>query len=140
MSEATEVIDMQADVREFMQAMRQDCPIVPAWPAYSIQDMRLGLIREEFEEYKKADFENNMPELADAMADMIYVIIGSALAHGIDLTPIWREVHRSNMAKLSGGMREDGKVMKPVGWVGPEVAGCLKAQGWKKENQDGGAR
>jgi predicted HAD superfamily Cof-like phosphohydrolase len=73
----------------------------------------------------------DLPELADAFADLDYVVEGSRIEFGIDGAPIAAEVHRSNMAKVGGATAPDGKKMKPPGWVGPDIEGCLKAQGWK---------
>jgi len=70
--------------------------------------------------------ETDPVEAADALADMCVVTIGSAVAWGIPLPEVWDEVHRSNMAKLGGPIREDGKQLKPPGWTPPDIAGVLK--------------
>lgn len=66
---------------------------------------------------------------ADALADIIYVCIGAANEMGIDLAAVWDEVHRSNMAKIGPNgevkRREDGKVVKPDGWIGPNIKKAL---------------
>jgi predicted HAD superfamily Cof-like phosphohydrolase len=72
----------------------------------------------------------DMIELADGMADLDYVVEGARIEFGIDGSPIAREVHRSNMAKIGGAVRADGKKLKPAGWTPPDVAGCLRNQGW----------
>lgn len=77
----------------------------------------------------------NLPELADAWADLDYVVEGSRLAFGVKGEPIAVEVHRSNMAKLGPDgkpiVRPDGKRMKPEGWTPPDIVGELKKQGWE---------
>ncbi len=74
----------------------------------------------------------DMPELADALGDIAYVVEGTAQAFGIDSAPIAKEIHRSNMAKRQGGARHpNGKIAKPPGWTPPAIADCLKAQGWQ---------
>jgi len=45
---------------------------------------------------------------------------------GIDLMPFYEEVHRTNMAKLGGPKREDGKQLKPPGWEPPRIGEILK--------------
>ncbi len=99
-------------------------------PALTRRSMRHRLLREEFDELTDAMLENDLVETADAYADMIYVLLGSAVMHfgAVRFARVWNEVHRSNMAKLIDGklvMREDGKVLKPDGWTPPNVSGAL---------------
>lgn len=77
------------------------------------------------------DLRVSMPAVADALADLDYVVEGTRLEFGINGAPIAAEVHRSNMAKLGGSVREDGKIMKPPGWTPPDIAGELRKQGWE---------
>ena len=64
-------------------------------------------------------------EVADALADIDYVVQGAALVFGIPQDDTFAEVHRSNMAKVGGPVREDGKKLKPPGWTPPDIAGVL---------------
>ncbi len=48
------------------------------------------------------------------MADLLYVVYGAAVSYGIDMDPVFREVHRSNMSKVGGYKRADGKWVKPA--------------------------
>ena len=48
------------------------------------------------------------------MADLLYVVYGTAVSYGIDMDPVFREVHRSNMSKVGGYKRDDGKWVKPA--------------------------
>lgn len=66
--------------------------------------------------------------VADAIADLKYVLEGSNLAFGIDGEPVWDEVHRKNMEKARGPMRADGKRLKPPGWTPPDIDAILSAQ------------
>ncbi len=73
--------------------------------------------------------------VADALADLDYVIEGSRLEWGIDGGPIADEVQRSNMSKLVDGkpvVRDDGKILKGPNWSPPDIAGELRKQGWKE--------
>lgn len=72
-----------------------------------------------------------MPLLADGLADLDYVIEGTRLEFGIDGGPIAEEVHRANMSKVGGGQRSDGKILKPDGFVPPDIESALRRQGWK---------
>lgn len=73
----------------------------------------------------------DLPELIDASVDIDYVIEGLRVAFGVDSTPVWQEVHRTNMAKRGGSHREgDLKLLKPPGWVPPQIHTLLVAQGW----------
>lgn len=90
--------------------------------------LRTRLIEEELDEYAEAARQGDLTEVADALADLMYVIVGTAVSFGIDLEPIWDEVHRSNMEKEGGGTREDGKIMKPVGWKSPDIKRLIEEQ------------
>lgn len=71
----------------------------------------------------------NLIEIADGIADMEYVNTGTAVACGIDIQPIFDEVHRSNMSKFIDGIfREDGKYQKGPSYSKADVEGVLLAQ------------
>jgi hypothetical protein len=72
----------------------------------------------------------DLPELADALADLDYVVEGTRLEFGIDGPPIARAVHSANMAKIGGPVDEHGKVGKPPGWTPPDIDKALRDQGW----------
>jgi predicted HAD superfamily Cof-like phosphohydrolase len=89
----------------------------------------MKLLAEEMYEYTVAENENDIIEIADALADIIYIACGTAASYGIPLDKVFEEVHRSNMAKLVDGKpiyREDGKVLKPEGWTPPDIDGVLE--------------
>lgn len=75
----------------------------------------------------KIDF----PAFVDAHVDLGWILEGTCVSFGVDSTPMWREVARSNMSKSTGEKRGDGKIQKPSGWIGPDIEGSLKAQGWR---------
>lgn len=64
-------------------------------------------------------------QVIDAMCDIIVVVHNTSNAMGIDLEPFFDEVHRTNMAKVGGGKRADGKAMKPTGWRPPQIKRML---------------
>jgi len=90
--------------------------------------MRARLIEEEAIETLDALEAGDLTEAADGICDLIYVVIGAAIELGINLNPLFTEVHRSNMSKIPGNLREDGKILKPNNWVPPRVALELKKQ------------
>jgi predicted HAD superfamily Cof-like phosphohydrolase len=91
---------------------------------------RHNLLQEEWGEFIEANERNDVVGVADALADMIYVAVGTALEYGIPLDKVWAEVQRTNMAKVDPATgkvsrREDGKILKPEGWTPPDVKGAL---------------
>lgn len=93
-------------------------------------EMHARLLREETEETCAALAAGDLVEVADGLADVIYIALGCAIECGINLSSVFAEVHRSNLAKEGGPIREDGKRLKPPGWQPPDVAGVLTRQGW----------
>jgi predicted HAD superfamily Cof-like phosphohydrolase len=88
---------------------------------------RLALLEEEFQEYVAATAAGDPVAVADALADIVYVCYGTALAFGVDLDAVMAAVHRSNMAKAGAAgplVDRRGKVVKPAGWRPPDVAGA----------------
>ena len=120
-----------ADVFAFHDAMGVPCGDKPALISPDREALRLNLMNEEFEELWQAVRDGNLIEIADACADLCYVVIGTAIEYGIPLDVVWAEVHRSNMAKADPAtgkvrFREDGKVLKPEGWKPPDIAAILR--------------
>ena len=77
----------------------------------------MNLIKEEFEETEKAFDEEDLVEVADGLADMVWVIMGMCNSAGIDFDKIWQEVKSSNMSKFVDGKfikNDAGKIMKQI--------------------------
>jgi predicted HAD superfamily Cof-like phosphohydrolase len=118
-----------------------DTPVltVPAFPSTERIELRVKLVDEEVGETLSALATRDMVEVADGIIDSIYVLIGMGLELGLPLGALWNEVQRSNMAKAveqpDGTFkvlkRADHKVLKPEGWTPPDIAGVLRAHGWK---------
>ena len=90
-------------------------------------EMYLNLIEEEFKELQEARAMNNDVEELDALIDILVVTIGAIHSAGFDAEGAWKEVMMTNFAKIdreTGKVRkrEDGKVLKPVGWKPPELS------------------
>lgn len=93
--------------------------------------LAMHLIQEEVQkELFEAVEQKDIVEVADAIADSMYVLLQLAYVLGIRMRPIWDEVTATNMAKKNGPRRADGKILKPEGWRPPDVIGLLRQQGW----------
>jgi predicted HAD superfamily Cof-like phosphohydrolase len=68
-----------------------------------------------------------LEDVARELADVVYVAYGTALALGIDLEVALGEVHRANMSKVDGPRRADGKVLKPDGFVAPDMSAAIES-------------
>lgn len=115
----------QAQVAEFHRAL--DIPIGET-PELRRVDLRCALIAEEAQETVEAAEAGDIVGAIDGLCDLIVVALGAALEWGVDLEPFFDEVHRTNMAKVGGPVRADGKKLKPEGWQPPDIAGILRAQ------------
>jgi predicted HAD superfamily Cof-like phosphohydrolase len=91
--------------------------------------LRLQLMQEEFNELKEALATEDLSSIAKEMADLLYVVYGTAVSYGIDMDPVFREVHRSNMSKVGGHKREDGKWVKPDTYSPARIEPILAEQG-----------
>lgn len=118
---------MQEQVKAFMYAMDQEVPLGPKVPSLKVQMLRVELINEEINELIKAigntpnDDTQTLVNVADALADILYVIHGCAIAFGLNMPPIFNVVHAANMTKAAGPISESGKRLKPFGWVSPDA-------------------
>ena len=106
--------DEQRMVVEFHRAFGIVQAESPQAPDEATRRLRERLIEEEFHELKEAFAAGDITAIAKELADLLYVVYGSAVSCGIDMEPVFREVHRSNMSKVGGHKREDGKWIKPV--------------------------
>ena len=89
--------------------------------------MYINLIDEEHQELLEATLAEDRVEQLDALIDILVVTIGAIHSMGADAEGAWKEVMKTNFAKIdkeTGKVRkrEDGKVLKPVGWMPPELA------------------
>jgi len=93
--------------------------------------LRFNLMDEENKEYLEAASANDLVEVADALGDMLYILCGTILEHGMQhkIEEVFEEIQRSNMSKLGiDGQpiyREDGKVLKGPNYFKPDIQGIL---------------
>ena len=93
--------------------------------------MYVHLIKEEHDELIVAINNSDRVETLDALIDILVVTIGAIHSMGADAEGAWKEVMRTNFAKIdheTGKVRkrEDGKVLKPLGWTPPELKQFVK--------------
>lgn len=95
--------------------------------------LRFDLMDEENREYLEAAVNNDLVEVADALGDMLYILCGTILEHGMQhkIEEVFNEIQRSNMSKLGADgnpiYREDGKVMKGPNYFKPNIESILNA-------------
>ncbi len=93
--------------------------------------LRHELMKEENEEYLAAAEQGDLVEVADALGDMLYILCGTMLKHGLQhkIEEVFLEIQRSNMSKLTAEgkpiWREDGKVLKSDRYSRPDIASIL---------------
>lgn len=121
-----------ADEQAMVEAFHRQFDLLvqprPAIPDAAIRELRVRLIQEEFDELRQALGEDNLDAIAKELADLLYVVYGTAVSYGIDMQPVFREVHRSNMSKIGGYKRSDGKWVKPSTYSPAQVGPILRAQ------------
>lgn len=91
----------------------------------AVTRLRIALIDEKTDELACAMYDGNLAEIADRLADLLYIVYGCALAYGIDLEPVFREVHKANMQKVGSPVSENGKIGEPSGWQGANITANL---------------
>ncbi|WP_432670074.1 hypothetical protein [Flavobacterium sp. SM2513] len=94
--------------------------------------LRYNLMKEENEEYLQAVQDNDLTEIADALGDMLYILCGTIIEHGLQdkIEAVFEEIQRSNMSKLDENgqplYREDGKVIKGSNYSKPNFEKILQ--------------
>ncbi len=120
--------DEQTMVEEFHQKFEILIQTAPADLTTETKQLRLRLIQEEFDELKESMAGEDLASVAKEMADLLYVIYGTAVSYGIDMKPVFQEVHRSNLSKIGGHKRADGKWVKPPTYSPARLEPILDAQ------------
>ena len=100
-----------------------------------VYELRHRLMHEENEEYLEAAERGDLVEIADALGDMMYILAGTILKHGLHdiIEDVFEEIQRSNMSKLDSNgnpiMREDGKILKSDQYFRPDIASVIRSKG-----------
>lgn len=109
--------------KNFMRACGQD---VSGIPNFQQAELYLKLVAEELKEFRDAE---SPKDQLDAVIDVMVTLIGFGISSGYPMQAAWDEVHHSNMAKVGPDgkvkRREDGKILKPEGWKGPDLEKVL---------------
>ena len=90
--------------------------------------LRWELMQEENQEYWEAVYDNDIVEIADALGDMLYILFGTIIEHGMQdkIAEVFDEIQRSNMSKLDENgkpiFREDGKILKGKNYSKPDFS------------------
>jgi predicted HAD superfamily Cof-like phosphohydrolase len=124
---------MYNDVGSFHKKF--DLPVAGGAPhivPHRIALFRLMFLQEELMELTKGVMKDDLPAIADALVDLVYVALGTAHYYGLPWEALWDEVQRANMKKEraaadgSNSSRENGlDVIKPKGWEPPDISGIL---------------
>ncbi len=123
---------MVNDVREFQEIFNLIINYEPtADVPEGLYELRHRLMHEENEEYLDACREGNVTDIADALGDKLYILLGTIITHGLQykIAEVFEEIHRSNMSKLDKDgkpiYREDGKIMKSDQYFKPNIQKIL---------------
>lgn len=96
--------------------------------------LRHRLMKEENDEYIDACWQGDLPGIADALGDQLYILCGTLLKHGLQhkIEQVFWEIQRSNMSKLGPDgkpiYREDGKVLKGSGYTPPDIKSIINGE------------
>ena len=120
--------DWQGDVLLFHKRFGAYIGSINSEIPLRVNELRSSLIGEEHKELQEALDSGDKAQIAKESADLIYVILGSLVSYGINLNPVWDAVQYSNMQKVGGKSRPDGKVLKPEGWKAPDINAIIKEQ------------
>ena len=125
-------IDSLNQVAEFHKTFGAPILPNPTIPHADRCALRVSLLSEELDELKEAIAANDLVEIADALGDMLYILCGTIIEHGLQhkIEEVFNEIQRSNMSKLGEDgqpiYREDGKVMKGPNYFKPNFEEILK--------------
>ena len=122
------MFDPYEAVLEFHKLIGAYIGTKPEIPSLDIVNLRVSLIEEELGELKEALYNKDILWVADGLADLLYVVYGTAISCGIDIRDIFVEIHRSNLTKIGGNKRADGKALKPPTYDPPHLEEILRRQ------------
>jgi predicted HAD superfamily Cof-like phosphohydrolase len=123
---------MIKEVTEFHKAFGHIINESPTLLKEATAELRFNLMVEENREYIEGSYDEDIVEIADALGDMLYVLTGTIISHGLQnvMPLVFEEIHRSNMSKLGEDgkpiYREDGKILKGPNYFKPNLKQFFK--------------
>jgi predicted HAD superfamily Cof-like phosphohydrolase len=125
------------DVRAFHEKFKLAVSGTPSLLPPDLYHFRLNFMQEELNEFADAHKAGDLTMSADALIDLVYVVMGTAVLMGLPWEALWREVQEANMRKVRvprpgadptqrGGVYD---VAKPEGWSPPDLARVLAEHG-----------
>ncbi len=127
---------MQAQLAALLEFHRTFGAYIAAQPTADlppqVRELRIRLLQEELDEYAEAARAGDLVSVADALTDLLYVVLGTLVAHGLHpvAEALFAEVHRSNMSKAGPDgrpiLRADGKVLKSAQYRPPDLRAILR--------------
>lgn len=130
--EFKEIINQVAEFHSAFGIENRHEPTVALTP--ELAQLRFDLLKEENEEYLEAAKNGDLTEVADALGDILYILCGTLLTHGLQhkIEEVFMEIQQSNMSKLGADgkpiYREDGKVMKGPNYFRPNISRILNKE------------
>lgn len=138
--------NMYGDVARFQSKFGQLVAHQPRHLTLRKLQERIMFMQEELNEFAFASTmsihgvsetlkEQDLALQADALVDLVYVALGTAVMMGLPWTHLWDDVHRANMAKVPGTTHRGNlvDVCKPEGWEGPKTLHILVAAGYNRD-------
>lgn len=121
-----------ADVHHFHTHFGLPAPTLPVQLTQDVLEFRYKFMKEELDEFMDGWHMNDLALMADALIDLVYVAMGTAVMMGLPWQLLWDEVQRKNMAKVKVANAAESKrshhfdIKKPEGWTPPDIEGLLR--------------
>lgn len=124
------------NVKQFHQKFGLLCYDTPGPLSSRKLGERIEFLQEELNEFITACGLQDLAGQADALVDLVYVALGTAVMLGLPWPELWDDVQRANMAKERGIGKRGHLVdcIKPAGWVGPQTLDLLRAAGYEPQD------
>lgn len=119
--------NMLRDVQEFHKKFDLPTERYPGFPSDEILEFRKKFLREELNEFEEAVKNKDLVKVLDALADLVYVALGTAIFMNLPFQDAWNIVHNANMTKIKARSSKDSKrssihdVIKPPNWTPPDM-------------------
>ena len=130
--------DLILKVKDFQQTFDQVVNRKPTLVDLELANLRFELMKEENEEYMQAVIDKDVVDVADALGDQLYILIGTILSHGMQevIVDVFNEIHRSNMSKLDENGNPIINGQNGVLDITRELGKVLKSPRYSKPNFD----